>query len=188
MGWLTVLGIAVALAMDAFAVSVAAGISVKQVTSRHVFRVAWHFGLFQFLMPVLGWFAGRAVADHIKAFDHWVAFVLLTLIGGKMLLDALRNRSEESGETRDPTRGLVLVTLAVATSIDALAVGISLAMLGVSIWVPSAVIGLVAGILSMIGIRFGDRIGSRFERWAGFVGGLVLVAIGLRILVTHLME
>ncbi len=188
MSWLNIFGIAVALAMDAFAVSVATGITVKEVTGRHVFRIAWHFGLFQFLMPVAGWFAGRAVAAHIKTYDHWVAFFLLSLIGGKMLLDVIRNRPDGTSETKDPTRGLTLLTLAVATSIDALAVGISLAMLRVSIWVPSVVIGLVAGILSMIGIRFGDRIGSRCERWAGLMGGLMLVGIGVRILVTHLME
>jgi putative Mn2+ efflux pump MntP len=187
LNWLNVLGIAVALAMDAFAVSVAAGITIHRVTGRHVFRLAWHFGLFQFLMPVLGWLAGHAVADHLRAFDHWIAFALLGGIGGKMLLEAGRAGPGSQADKADPTRGLVLVTLSVATSIDALAVGLTLAVVGVSVWVPAVVIGLVAGLLTVVGIRFGDRIGSRLERWAGAAGGLVLIAIGVRILLVGLL-
>ncbi len=187
MNWLNVLGIAAALAMDAFAVSVAAGITIHRVTGRHVFRLAWHFGLFQFLMPVIGWLAGHAVAEHVQAYDHWVAFALLCGIGGKMLLEALRGDSGSPAHKGDPTRGLVLVTLSIATSIDALAVGLTLAVVGVSVWMPAVVIGLVAGLLTVVGIRFGDRIGSRLERWAAAAGGLVLIAIGVRILAVGLL-
>ena len=186
MGWLSILGIAVALAMDAFAVSIAAGVTVRRITNRHVFRIAFHFGLFQFLMPIVGWLAGSAVAEHIQAFDHWIAFGLLGLVGGKMLLDAARSGKDSHGTPRDPTRGLTMVALSIATSIDALAVGVSLAILGVSIWAPSVVIGAVAGVLSMIGIRFGARIGPRLRRWADALGGVVLIGIGTRILVLHL--
>ena len=186
MSWLNLLGIAVGLAMDAFAVAVAAGLSLPRVTGRHVFRLAWHFGLFQFMMPILGWLAGRLVSQYVAAFDHWVAFGLLGLVGGKMLHEALRPGGPAPGAGTDPTRGMMLVALSVATSIDALAAGLSLAFLDISIWAPCVVIGLVAGLLTMIGIRFGSRIGGRFKRVAGAAGGLVLLAIGARILISHL--
>ncbi len=180
--WYT-LGIAFGLAMDAFAVSVAAGVQVKALDYRHVARLALSFGLFQFLMPVAGWLAGRSLSKWVQAFDHWVAFGLLALIGGKMLWESFRS-SEES--CKDPTRGWTLLLLAVATSIDALAVGLSLAFLDVSVWIPSLVIGLVAAVLSALGAMFGCRLGRRFGVWAERFGGLVLVGIGVKILVDHL--
>ena len=124
--WWTLLGISLALAMDAFAVSVATGLAVAPVTARHTFRMAFHFGLFQFLMPVLGWFAGRGSADWIGSANDWVAVALLALVGGKMLWEA--RGEEENRSAADPTRGWMLVTLSVATSLDALAVGFSLAL------------------------------------------------------------
>jgi len=178
--WLNLLGIAVALALDAFAVAIGAGISVSPVTPRHTFRLAFHFGLFQFMMPVAGWFAGREVAGCIGAYDHWVAFALLAFVGGKMLWEA--HAAAESHARTDPTRGWMLVTLSVATSIDALAVGLSMALLGISIWIPSVVIGIVAAALTFVGIRFGSRLGRRWGRWAETIGGVVLLLIGLRIL------
>src|SRR5512145_3318729 len=143
MDWLTLLGIALALAMDAFAVALGAGLTLERLTGRHLFRLGFHFGLFQAMMPVVGWLAGLTVQHWIAAYDHWVAFGLLAFVGGKMLYEALRSEDEEK-EAGDPTRGLTLVILSVATSIDALAVGLSLAMLGVNIWLPALVIGLVA--------------------------------------------
>lgn len=178
------MAIAVGLAMDAFAVSIAAGLAIDRLTHRHVFRVAFHFGLFQFMMPVAGWFVGRAVAEYIVAYDHWVAFALLSFIGGKMIWEA-RRPDRPRGPT-DPTRGWSLVTLSVATSIDALAVGLSLAFLGVSIWLPSVVIGLVAAAMSLIGICLGSRLGGATRHWAERIGGLVLIGIGVRIVVVHL--
>jgi len=177
--------IAVGLAMDAFAVSIAAGLTIQRLTHRHVFRVAFHFGLFQFMMPVLGWYLGLTVADYITAFDHWVAFILLAAIGGKMIWEAGRPAHERSD--KDPTRGWSLVTLSVATSIDALAVGLSMAMLRVSIWQPSVVIGLVAAAMSLIGIRLGSRLGGKTQHWAERIGGVILIGIGLRILIEHLL-
>lgn len=168
--------------MDAFAVSIVAGLTVERLTGRHVFRLAFHFGLFQFMMPVLGWLAGRSVAGYIDAYDHWVAFALLVFIGGKMLWEA-RSPIPARGR-RDPTRGWTLVALSTATSIDALAVGLSMAFLGVAIWLPSVVIGLVAGVMTLIGIRFGSRIGPSRGRWAELLGGLILIAIGARILIS----
>ncbi len=184
MDFVNLLGIATALAMDAFAVSIAAGTVVAPVTPRHIFRLAFHFGLFQAMMPVLGWFAGRELATHISAYGHWVAFGLLAFVSTKMLWESLR--AESSDSVSDPTRGLMLVTLAVATSIDALAVGLSMAFMEVSIWLPSLVIGLVAAAFSGVGIAFGSRFGSKLGRWAELVGGCVLLLIGVRMLVVHL--
>ena len=117
MNWITGLGIALALAMDAFAVSIASGLKLAGVTPRHVFRLSFHFGLFQFLMPVIGWYIGRQMAAAISEFDHWIAFGLLSLVGGRMLWEAYSER--ESGAKTDPTRGVLLVALSLATSIDA---------------------------------------------------------------------
>jgi manganese efflux pump family protein len=182
--WLSIFGIAVGLSMDAFAVSVAAGLGLAQVTYRHVFRIAFHFGLFQFLMPILGWLAGKQLAEYIKTYDHWVAFGLLAFVGGKMLWEA--RREKPPGTSADPTRGLMLVTLSLATSIDALAVGLSMALLNVKIILPSIIIGVVTASLCTAGILFGARIGSRWSRYAEIAGGIILIAIGLRIVFSHL--
>lgn len=179
------LGIALGLAMDAFAVSIVAGLSIPRVTGRHVFRLAWHFGLFQFLMPIIGWAAGRTVEQYVAAVDHWVAAGLLGFIGGRMLLEAARATERAAFSGSDPTRGLLLVTLSLATSLDALAVGISIGLLRVSILTPSVVIGLVAGALTVVGITLGTRIGQRFGRWASVLGGAVLIAIGVKIVLAH---
>ena len=182
MSWLELLGTSLGLAMDAFAVSIAAGLTVPRVTGRHTFRMAFHFGLFQFLMPVLGWLAGHSVAEWIADYDHWVAFALLALVGARMVWEAF---SEEEAARGDPTRGWMLVTLSVATSVDALAVGFSMALVWAdSIWLPALVIGMVAGSLSTIGIVCGGRLGPRWGRRAKLLGGCVLVAIGVRILVS----
>jgi putative Mn2+ efflux pump MntP len=185
LSWLSLLGVAVALAMDAFAVSIAAGLNLAPVGRRHTFRLAFHFGLFQFLMPVLGWLAGRQLMVYISALDHWVALGLLGAVGGKMLWDA-RREEEEAPARADPSRGWMLVTLSVATSIDALAVGLSIGLLDAPIWIPAVVIGLVAGTLSAVGVRFGSRIGRRGGRIAEAAGGCVLILIGIQILVSHL--
>jgi manganese efflux pump family protein len=181
LSWLSLLGIAVGLSMDAFAVSVAAGLMVESVTPRHVFRIGFHFGLFQFMMPVIGWLAGGQLAAYFGDYDHWIAFALLAYVGGRMLWEARsEKKAEKSG--RDPTRGLMLVTLSVATSLDALAVGVSMAFMGVSVWFPAVVIGIVTATLSAIGITFGGRIGPRWECWAEAAGGIVLILIGLKVL------
>lgn len=170
--------------MDALAVAIAAGLTISPITPRHVFRLAFHFGLFQFIMPILGWIAGRELADWIGGYDHWVAFGLLSFVGGKMIWEARQPKDSQS--KADPTRGLMLVTLSLATSLDALAVGVSMAMLGVSVWGPSVVIGLVAAALTALGVLFGARLGPRWENWAEVVGGSVLLVIGAHILGSHL--
>lgn len=182
LGWLNIIGIAVGLAMDSSAVAVATGLSLPKVTHRHVFRLAFHFGLFQFLMPIVGWLLGRTVAEHIGAWNNWIAFALLAFVGGKMLWEAWQTK--DAHERPDPTRGWTLVTLSVATSIDALAVGLSMALLHVSIGLPSVVIGLVCAALTAVGILFGGRIGPRFGRVADIGGGLVLIGIGIKTLVS----
>ncbi|MBM4039055.1 MAG: manganese efflux pump [Planctomycetes bacterium] len=185
MDWWYVIGIAFGLAMDAFAVAIAAGLAIRKINARHIFRLAFHFGLFQFVMPVLGWLAGQTLHQWISAFDHWIAFVLLGFIGGKMIWESFGSE-EHRGDKGDPTRGWLLLTLSIATSIDALAVGLSLAFLRVSIWGPSVVIGIVAAGMTALGMTFGSRLGARFGKWAERAGGLVLAGIGVRILVSHL--
>ena len=177
------LGLAAALAMDAFAVSLAAAAGRLCSGPRAAFRLAFHFGLFQSLMPVAGWYAGYRLAALVAAVDHWVAFGLLALVGGRMIRAGLR---PDGAPRRDPSRGWTLMTLCVATSIDALAVGFSLAMVGVSVWLPSAVIGAVTASLSLAGLAMGRRLGARFGARMEIAGGVVLVAIGVRILVEHL--
>ncbi len=178
--------IAVALAMDAFAVSIAAGVALKSVSPRQTFRLAWHFGLFQAMMPVIGWSAGLTVRSHIEAYDHWLAFALLVFVAQGMLRAAYKGKTQESN-TKDPTRGMTMVILSIATSIDALAVGLSLSMINVSIWTPSLIIGLVAGAFTTIGMHLGKMIGSlpQLSRWAETTGGIVLIAIGVNILREH---
>jgi putative Mn2+ efflux pump MntP len=179
-----ILLVALALAMDAFAVSLSAGATAYARTARARFRLSFHFGLFQCLMPIAGWLLGTSVAPYIQSVDHWIAFALLAFVGGRMLIAAFDEH--EASVQRDPSRGATLVMLSVATSIDALAVGLTLAMLEVGIWYASAIIGVVTGLLSLVAIRLGSSLGARFGRRMEAVGGTILVAIGARILLQHL--
>jgi putative Mn2+ efflux pump MntP len=176
---------AVALAMDAFAVSLAAGAVLRPLTFRPCFRLAFHFGLFQAIMPVIGWLAGLTVHAFVAAWSHWIAFGLLAYIGGRMIYEALKSGKEDA-RPADPSRGLTMVVLAVATSIDALAVGLTLAMLDVVIWMPSLVIGLVASAFTILGLFLGARAGRHWGRRVEVAGGAILVGIGLKILLTAL--
>ena len=182
---ITLLGLALALAMDAFAVALGTGTVLARLTGRHIFRLGFHFGLFQALMPVIGWLAGQTIVRFVSAWDHWIAFTLLVLIGGRMIHEAMSG--EEKSDDRDPTRGLSLVMLSIATSIDALAVGFSLSVIGVSIWFPAFIIGLVAGALTVVGMLVGRRIGDRWGPRVEILGGVVLILIGVRILCEHLL-
>jgi len=170
--------------MDAFAVSLSAGASGRARGKRAAFRLSFHFGLFQFMMPVIGWYAGTRLADFVGAVDHWIAFGLLIWVGGRMIRSGFRGSESVAG---DPSRGMTLVALSLATSIDALAVGLSLAMLRVAIWQPSVLIGLITAGLSLIGLRLGDLLGHRFGHRMELAGGVLLVLIGLRILVGDLV-
>lgn len=183
MGFLEILLIAVGLAMDAFAVCLGAGATRFVDGPRPVFRLSFHFGLFQALMPVLGWVGGTFVARYISAWDHWIAFALLAFVGARML----RSGADRDGECYevDPSRGGTLIMLAVATSIDAFAVGLTLAMLNLNILYPAAVIGVVAAALSAAGLALGHRLGCRFGKNMELVGGLILILIGLRVVLSH---
>ena len=185
MNLLTLLGIAVGLAMDAFAVAIGIGLNARECGARMTFRLAWHFGLFQALMPILGWLGGVTVARWIGGIDHWVAFVLLAGIGGHMIYQAIWG-DEEKRACKDRTRGASLVVLSVATSIDAFAVGLSLALLGVEIWYPAAVIGVVAFVFTAAGLHLGRRFGALLGRRMEILGGVILIGIGVNILVDHL--
>jgi len=183
--FLTIFLIALGLAMDAFAVALSGGFSAGKVTKRQTLRLAFHFGLFQFLMPILGWAAGLTVQNLIQAYDHWVAFALLAGIGGKMVYESFRQEKNE-GRKPDITRGASLVLLSLATSIDALAVGLSLSLLRVRILYPSTVIGVVCFALTALGFAFGSRLGRLLGRRMELLGGMVLIGIGVRILIEHL--
>ena len=186
MSFLTILLIAVGLAMDAFSVALGVGAALPHVTSRHIFRLSWHFGIFQFLMPVIGWAAGKTVSEFIAEWDHWVAFGLLSIIGARMALSPfLQKKDDNPTADSDPTRGVTLIALSVATSLDALAVGFSLAAIGVNVLYPAAIIGIVAGLLTMAGMRLGRLLGETFGRYVAVAGGLVLIAVGVKILLDH---
>jgi putative Mn2+ efflux pump MntP len=183
---LTIIFIAIGLSADCFAVALGAGVSGKDHSRSGIFRVALSFGLFQALMPVLGWLAGRTVVDIIAAYDHWVAFGLLAVISGKMLWESFHHERGPEKET-DITRGFLLITLSVATSIDALAVGLSFAFLKINIALASPIIGVVAFIVTVIGFILGRKVGGLIGRWAEVAGAVILLAIALRILLSHLL-
>lgn len=187
MTFLEILLIAAALAMDAFTVAMAVGLHLScngRITRRQYFRLGFHFGFFQFLMPILGWLAGTTVRTYIESFDHWIAMGLLSYIGIKMIREAGR---DEDYECKDPTKGMSLIVLSVATSIDALAMGLSLAILGVGIIFPSVVIGVVACVFTVIGLSLGCKIGLKWRARIAWLGGLILIGIGLKVLSEHLM-
>jgi putative Mn2+ efflux pump MntP len=182
MAYTSIVAIAVALAMDAVAVSLAIGVSERDLTRAQAARASLTFGVFQGGMPVLGWFLGGAIVHLISRFDHWVAFVILAAIGVRMIVSGLRGRPTF---TSNPTSGMILLGLALATSIDALAVGFSFAMMSVSIWMAAIIIAIVTSVLSAIAMALGRRAGVRWSRWAEIAGGIILCAIGLRIMLEH---
>lgn len=177
--------IAVALAMDAFAVSIATGVCLQQVSKRQTFRLAWHFGFFQGAMPILGWLMGLTVRDYIEAYDHWIAFILLGYLGYKMIREAFEQ--DDNACKTDPTKGMSLILLSVATSIDAFAVGLSLSILGISAWTPSLVIGIVAALFTAVGLHIGRIVACEecVAKYAEIIGGVVLIGIGVKILFDH---
>jgi manganese efflux pump family protein len=181
---LTVLLIAVGLAMDAFAVSLGIGTTERATSARARFRLAFHFGLFQCFMPIIGWAAGSTVSRWIAPVDHWIALGLLAYVGINMIRSGLSSDAESY--SRDPSRGRTLIVLAVATSIDALAVGLSLAMLEVAIVTPSVIIGVVTYSLSMVGLFAGNKLGEKFGKRMEILGGIILIGIGVRVVITHL--
>lgn len=183
-----ILVIAVGLAMDCFTVALCIGSSSAPQNPRSIFRVSFHFGLFQGGMALLGWLLGSTVVNLIANFDHWIAMALLGWIGGRMVHEGFTNTNSLSvQECDDPTRGSTLVMLSIATSIDALGVGLSLALLKFDIVAASLIIGLISLLLSIVGLLGGKRLNQRFGKKVEVIGGLVLIFIGLRIVITHLI-
>ncbi len=176
--------LAVGLAMDAVAVSISIGIKLGDVKIQHALKIALFFGLFQAGMPVIGWYAGINIIRYIALFDHWVAFGLLLFVGVKMIYESFRK--EENGNGINPLDLKVLLLLSVATSIDALAVGLGFAILKVSILTAISVIGVVTFILSFIAVFVGKKCGCLFGKRVEMVGGLILIGIGVKILIQHL--
>lgn len=187
MGFVELFLIAVGLSMDAFAVSVCKGLCMKRLDIRRAVVIALFFGVFQMVMPLVGWALGTQFEQYITPIDHWIAFVLLGFIGGKMLWEAFWGKGDEpTCEIEEKLDIPELTMLAVATSIDALAVGITFAFLGVDI-VPSVIlIGVTTFVLALVGVAVGHRFGARFEKLATVVGGVVLILIGTKILLEHL--
>lgn len=186
MNFFLVLVIAFALAMDAFAVSVGISLGFERITGKQILRLATYFGVFQFMMTVLGWLAGRGILNYIQAFDHWIAFGLLFIVGLKMIMESFGYGRRTKKINGDPTKGISLIILSVATSIDALAVGLSLVALYVAILYSAIIIGIVAFLMTVLGTKIGPVIGRIAGKKAEFFGGLVLIFIGVKIFLEHL--
>lgn len=185
LGLLQIVIIGVSLAMDAFAVSVSKGLSVQRLLPKHVLCVGLWFGIFQGLMPLLGYFLSRNFAHYVAGVDHWIAFGLLLLIGVNMIRETLSDNDEEDSGSDFGFRTMLL--MAIATSIDAFAVGVSFAVMHISIWEAAAIIAIVTMLISALGIYLGARVGAKIGSKAGIVGGVMLIAIGVNILVEHIV-
>ncbi len=184
MGLIEIILIAIGLSMDAFAVSISLGLSVKKLKIKEVLVPGLYFGFFQALMPLTGYFAGIYFANKIHFLDHWIAFLLLALIGGKMVKESFEK--DEEKVKGNQFRFMTLLLLAVATSIDALAVGVAFAFLEVNIWTAILIIGLTTLCISLIGVKIGNICGSKHKSKAEFLGGAVLILLGFKILIEHL--
>ncbi|OGD37137.1 hypothetical protein A2V94_01395 [Candidatus Atribacteria bacterium RBG_16_35_8] len=184
MDLISIIFIAFGLAMDAFAVSITSGLTIKHLRINNALKIAIFFGSFQVIMPLIGWSAGLSFRNYISDIDHWIAFGLLSLIGCKMIYES--SKIEINKKKIDPLNVYVLLMLSIATSIDALAVGLSLSFLNLSIVLPAIIIGIITFLLSIFGVYFGNRFGHYFERKIEIIGGLILIGIGIRILIDHL--
>ena len=188
MGFLELVLIGVGLSMDAFAVAICQGLSMTKIKWGHALTVGLYFGGFQALMPFIGWMLGSQFADRIQQYDHWIAFILLVLIGGNMIREALSGDEEDAAQAETDLRldHKKLFLMAIATSIDALAVGITFAFLGVNIVSAISIIGCTTFVLSGVGVMVGYRFGLRYKKKAEIAGGVILIFIGLKILLEHL--
>ena len=183
MDLITIIILAVGLGVDAFSVAIGIGATNDKKSWAPVLRLAAAFGIFQFIMPIIGWLAGLTVVEIIASFDHWIAFSLLTLVGGKMIWEGFEKESDE--EKADQTRGWPLLLLSIATSIDALAVGFSFSVLKNPILFPAVIIGIVSFVMTTVGMIFGKVLAKLFGKKVEIFGGLVLIAIGVKILIDH---
>ena len=184
MSFVEILLIGIGLSMDAFSVSICKGLTTKQFSRKMALTCGLWFGFFQALMPLIGYFLGEQFEEYITAVDHWIAFGLLFLIGANMIREAVWGKEEQQNNSAMDFKTMLL--LAVATSIDALAVGISFACIQVKIWSSILIIGLTTFLFSVLGVKIGNVFGSKFEKSAGIVGGIILILIGLKILLEHL--
>ena len=184
MNILLIILIAFALAIDAFAVSLGAGAYFRETTARQKFRLSFHFGLFQLIMPIIGWLAGSGLSKFIENFDHWLALGILSIIGINMIRNSMKKQEEKIN--KDISRGFSLISLSVATSIDALAVGFSIGIINVSIFLPAIIIGIVAASMTLIGIKLGEILSLKFGKTMEIIGGCILILIGLNIVLEHL--
>ena len=188
MGIIEIFLIGVGLSMDAFAASICKGLGMHRINYKYAFVIALFFGVFQALMPIIGWLVGSVFAGFVTTIDHWIAFVLLAIIGGKMLWDVFAGDDDEKDDETDADKLDIreLFALAIATSIDALAVGVSFSFLQINIAWAATIIGVTTFTISFIGVVVGNQFGSRFEKPAQIIGGIVLIVIGLKILLEHL--
>ena len=178
-----ILLIGIGLAMDAFAVSICKGLSMKKMNWKNAIRIALYFGVFQALMPLIGYFLGMTFESIVTTFDHWVAFALLTLIGGGMIKESF---DDEDDKKNDKVDFKTMVVLAIATSIDALAIGITFAFFDVNIVLAVSIIGIITVIISVLGVKIGNRFGDKYQNKAQLMGGIILVLLGFKILFEHL--
>ncbi len=187
MGFVELFLIGVGLSMDAFAVAICKGLNMRgKINFKHAGIIALFFGGFQAIMPLIGYFLGIGFEKYITRIDHWIAFILLCFIGGKMIVEAIKEWNEVDKQEEDRLDIKELFVLAVATSIDALAVGITFAFLNVNIWSAISIIGATTFVLSIIGVVIGNKFGSKYKSKAELVGGIILVLIGAKILLEHL--
>jgi putative Mn2+ efflux pump MntP len=184
MGIIEILLLGVSLSMDAFAVSICKGLSMKKLNWKKAIIIGLYFGVFQALMPVIGYFLGTTFQSLVTSIDHWIAFVLLVLIGGNMIREAISE--DESQNCNDNVDFKTMIVLAIATSIDALAVGITFAFLDVNVPIAVSLIGITTFIISLIGVKIGNKFGNKYENKAQVAGGVILILIGLKILLEHL--
>lgn len=182
---ITIIGIAIGLSMDAFAVSVTNGFIINKIQFKHAFRIAFSFGLFQAVMPIIGWAAGLTFKVYIESFDHWIAFGLLVIIGIKMIISS---KSTKENNEQNCTHFPTLLLLSIATSIDALAVGISFALLKMNLFLTITIIGFITFSISLIGVYIGKKTGHFFEKGIEIFGGIVLILIGIKILIEHIIK
>ncbi len=185
MDFITIVAVAIGLSFDTFAVSLSYGVVQNKVLFRQAVRVALILAIFQAGLMVTGFFLGSLISDIMKSADHWVALILLTFLGMKMIIEGLKNREEEG--IKDYSKPMTLITIAVGTSIDAFAVGISFALLNIRIWYSAIIIGTVTFLASMTAIRIGKSAGSRLGRKAELLGGLILILIGIKIFLEHVL-
>lgn len=183
MSLITIFIIAVGLGIDAFSVAIGIGATNNKKSLAPILRLAAAFGTFQFIMPIIGWLAGLTIVDIIASFDHWIAFTLLALVGGKMIWEGFEKENDE--EREDQTRGWSLLMLSIATSIDALAVGFSFSVLKNPILIPAFIIGIVCFLMTITGMIFGKVLARLFGKKVEIFGGLVLIAIGVKIIIDH---